>query len=128
MDLFKCYERIEELLLKVAELEADKNNLAAENERLHAGFLECMSTLKSLPPTVQDENCILDKDQMGELIYNMTLKRLQERYNRLTKESYHVDSLAVFENWLLSEESFDECYIEISSHKTISGHAEILDW
>ena len=71
----------------------------------------------------------MDKEtNMHDYVDLMTLKRLQEQHNRLTKESYHVDSLAIFENWLLSEESFTDNYVEISSNETISGHAEILDW
>ena len=44
-----------DLLLKVAELELEKNNLAKENKRLHAGFIDCMNTIKSLPTIAEDE-------------------------------------------------------------------------
>ena len=57
----------------------------------------------------------------------MTMIKLKEQHNRLTKDPFNVYSLGDFENYVLGSDTFDQNYIEIPSHQTNSGHAEILE-
>lgn len=59
------------------------------------------------------------------------MQRLLDHHNDVVKDKYQCD-MSGFYNLIYSEGyedlEADECYVEISSHQTKSGHAEILDW
>mgnify|MGYP001822997715 CR=1 FL=1 len=55
------------------------------------------------------------------------LDELLEQYNRRVKDVYECTDKDAFFNWIAMEANEAEQYIEISSHLTRSGHAEIID-
>jgi len=53
---------------------------------------------------------------------------LLEQHNKLVVSKWRINDMSTFKHWLISFGDWDNNYVEIPSHETLSGHAEILDW
>ncbi len=67
-----------------------------------------------------------------EILHNkIEMQRLLDNHNNAVKEQYKC-KIESFINWMSLDGHEDleagECYIEIPSNQTKSGHAVVLDW